>query len=102
MNYYKDILRIGMQSTQSKHIIPTEKQSRPLFGSGIEKTLAYAISDDFAFKAKKSGVVKQIDTEKELMILSYDDGTEDVVDLSAVQAKNSNGGLTYKVHNKSL
>lgn len=74
----------------------------PLFGNGVEKTLPYILSDDFVFKAKNDGVVEKIDKKNELVILKYNDGNKDIIDISENLAKNSNGGLTYKAHFKSL
>lgn len=93
--------RIGMQTTQQKHIIPTTKQSKPLFGSGVEKTVAYILSDDFVFRAKDDGVVESIDEEHEVVIIKYKNGKKDVIDLSETLAKNSNGGF-YLANRKEL
>ena len=81
------------QSTQQKHIISTVEQDRPLVGSGVEKTIPYLISNDFAFKAKQNGVVEKIDNKNQLAILKYEDGTKDIVELGAKLSKNSNGGF---------
>jgi len=81
------------QSTQQKHIIPVAVQNKPLFGSGVEKTLPYILSDDFVFKAKDKGIVEKVDTKNEMAILKYSDGKKDIIDLSESLAKNSNGGL---------
>jgi hypothetical protein len=98
---HADPPRIGMQTTQQKHIIPTTKQSKPLFGSGVEKTVAYILSDDFVFRAKDDGVVESIDEENEVAIISYKNGKRDVIDLSETLAKNSNGGF-YLANKKEL
>lgn len=90
-----------MQSTQQKHTIPVKNQSRPLFGTGVDKTLPFIISDDFVFAAKKDGVVEKIDEKNEIAILQYTDGTKDIVDLSEIIAKNSNGGF-YTSNKKQL
>lgn len=92
-NTHADPPRIGMQVTQAKHVIPTAKQSRPLFGTGMEKTLPYILGSDFVYKAKQDGIVEKIDEKLELMTIKYKDGTTDVVDLSPLQSKNSNGGF---------
>ena len=81
---------------QQKHIIPIKKASRPLFGSGAEKTLPYLLSDDFVDKAEKAGVVERIDKKINLAVLKYDDGTRGVIDLAPVMSKNSNGGFFLK------
>ena len=84
--------RIGMQTQQAKHSIPTAKQSRPLFGSGIEKTLPYTLSNDFVSLAEQDGKIEKIDNENELAIIKYKDGSSDSIDISERISKNSNGG----------
>lgn len=90
-----------MVSTQMKHCIPTTKQTKPLFGSGVEKTLPYILSDTFVFKAKKNGYIESIDEKNEIAILRYNDGTSDIIDLSESLAKNSGGGF-YISNKKEL
>ena len=93
--------RIGMQTTQQKHVIPVNNQSKPLFGTGVDRTLPYIISDDFVFAAKKPGIIEKIDKKNEMVILKYDDNTKDIIDLSEILAKNSNGGF-YQANKKEL
>lgn len=59
----------------------------------MNKTLAFLISNDFAFKAAKSGVIEKIDNVNKLVILKYDDGTYDACDLDDKLNKNSNMGF---------
>lgn len=98
---HADPPRISMQSVQQKHIISIKKQSKPLIGSGIEKTVPYMISDEFAFKAKEDGIIEKIDTINKVAILKYKSGKEDLIDLDVVETNNANGGL-IKVHVKYL
>lgn len=90
---HSDPPRMGMQSTQQKHVIPTTKQTKPLIGSGVEKTLPYLLGTDFVFVAKDDGIVEKIDKKKDLAIIKYKNGKKDLVDLSNVISKNSNGGF---------
>jgi hypothetical protein len=89
---HADPPRIGMQTQQAKHSVPTVKQSRPLYGSGVERTLPYLLSSDFVSVAKDNGVVEKVDEKNELAVIKYNDGSSDVIDLSDKQSKNSNGG----------
>jgi hypothetical protein len=93
-----DAPRSAMQISQTKHTMPVVKAHKQLVGSGINKTMAFMISDDFCFKAKKNGVIKTIDTNKHIAILAYDDGTNDAIDLGDVLVKNSNSGFFIKEH----
>ena len=62
----------------------------------MNKTLAYMISDDFCFKAKKAGKVEKIDNANKVAILQYNDGTKDAIDLSDKLDKNS--GMGFYIH----
>lgn len=86
--------RIAMAAQQNKHLLPVKKSDRPLIGSGIEKNLAYQLSDTFAFKAKGDGTVESIDTTLGLMTIVYSEsGNKEIIDISEKLAKNSNGGF---------
>lgn len=90
---HADVPRLGMTSTQSKHIIPTETNDLPLISSGVEKTIAYQISDTFAIKAKNDGSITKIDNRNKLLFVTYKDGSKDVFDIEPKLNKNSNGGF---------
>lgn len=94
-------IMIGMQTQQGKHSVPTVKQSRPLYGSGIERTLPYLLSSDFVVVAKEDGVIEKVDLKNELAVIKYKDGSSGVIDLSDKQSKNSNGGF-YITNKKEL
>ena len=88
-----DSPRQAMQVAQTKHTLPVLKTSKQLIGSGMNKTMAFMISDDFCFKAKKDGKIKLIDLVNKLVLLDYSDGTRDAIDLSSKFDKNSNMGF---------
>lgn len=87
-----------MQSQQAKHTVPTVQQSRPLFGSGIERTLPYMLSKDFVYTAEEDGKVTKIDEKAGLAFIEYKSGKTDAIDISNRVDKNGNGG--YYVSNK--
>jgi len=91
-----DPARQAMQVAQTKHTMPVNKTHKQLIGSGVNKTMAFMISDDFAFKAKQDGIVESINLPDKLAILAYKDGTKDAIDLSEVFVKNSNSGFYIK------
>jgi hypothetical protein len=66
-----------------------------LYGSGVEKTLPYLLGTDFVNVAEDDGIIQKIDDKNELAIIEYKNGSTDVIDLSAIQSNNSNGGLSY-------
>lgn len=82
-----------MQVAQTGHTRPILHSSKQLIGTGMNKTLAFLLSDDFCFHAKKDGVVSKIDNEHKLALLNYNDGTRDAIDLADKLNKNSNMGF---------
>lgn len=83
----------------SKHMVRTTKSDPLLVTNGSDEAVAYMTSDIFAFKAKKDGVVKEIvidekSTKNSYMILAYNDGKYDYIDLSENIKKNSDGGYS--------
>jgi len=78
--------------------MPILHPSKQLLGSGMNKTLAFMISDDFCFKAKENGIIEKIDNKNNLAILKYDNGEKDAIDLSDKLDKNSNMG--FYIHQK--
>ena len=91
-----DPTRSSMQVSQTKHTMPVRHAHKQLIGTGANKIMAYMISDDFCFKAKKSGIVESINEKEQLVILRYDDGTKDAIDIKEVLVKNSNSGFFIK------
>lgn len=91
-----DAPRQAMQVAQTGHTMPIVKSSKQLIGSGMNKTLAFMISDDFCFKAKQPGIVEKIDNINKIAILKYDDGTKDAIDLA--DKLNKNSGMGFYIH----
>lgn len=85
-----DIERLCMSISQAKHLVPVESQCSTPISYDFERVAPY-LSNDFAFTAKKNG--KVVDISEDLMILQYDDGTTDDVDLSDHPVKNTDGGF---------
>lgn len=86
--------RIGMNTTQSKHIIPTKEQSVPLISTGMERAVKHTVSSDFIFTAKEDGQVLDVNNEAKIATIKYKSGKIAYVDFETRMAKNSNGGLT--------
>jgi len=93
-----DPMRTAMNVRQTAHIIPTEDTDAPIIGTGIEGTIPYLLGKDFVFVAEKDGKIKEINEKYQLMIIQYDDGSEDVIDLSENISKNSQGGFFINNH----
>jgi len=98
---HADPPRISMQVQQSRHTMPTVKQSKPLFGSGVERVIPYNISSDFVDIAKEDGIVKSVDEKTQLAILEYKDGTTECIDFSERVSKNGSNGF-YISNKKDL
>lgn len=88
-----DPIRTAMTQTQTaKHAMPTNKAAPLLITNGTDEAMVYMTSDEYAFKAKKKGTVKEV-VPNEYMILSYEDGTGEYISLKEETRKNSDGGF---------
>jgi hypothetical protein len=92
-----------MQAVQSKHLMPTKHQSKPLVTSGLHKNVINLVGNDFAFKAKNKGFVKDINHDLGVMIIQYEEPKStvisdsfkkyDIINLNPQEFKNSGGGF---------
>ena len=80
----------------SKHMIRCDTNDPTLITTGADEAMPYLTSDIFAYKAKKDGKIIELVQEgfgkKNYMVLEYDDGTHEFVNLSDETKKNSDGG----------
>lgn len=75
----------------SKHTTPIDYANPLLVTTGADAAMPYLTSDMFAHKAKKKGKVKEI-TDKYLLV-EYNDGDTEYVNLDEQTMKNSDGGF---------
>ena len=95
-----DPFRSAMTFVQtSKHSMRTKGSAPLLITNGADDALPYMIGNTFAFKAKDNGKVVEL-VENEYMILEYNNGDHDYVDLSVIVKKNSDGGIYVTVQLK--
>lgn len=82
----------------SKHEVRCTHNDPLLVTNGADEAMPYLASDIFAYKAKKNGKVVEIVTNpsatnlNNYMVVEYDDGTHDIVNLAETVEKNSDGG----------
>lgn len=86
--------RVGMQTTQSGHQLPTVDMQRCLVTSGAQKVIPFFAGNEFAFKATEDGVIESIDAKNELVKLKYVDGTIGVIDYSIKNVRAPDGFYT--------
>lgn len=87
-----DPFRTAMTFVQtSKHLMRSNNSDPSLITSGADEALPYLISNTFAYKAKRNGEI--IEKDDNHMIISYDDGNSDYVNLSESVEKNSSSGF---------
>ena len=86
-----DSPRVLMSYIQTaKHQVRVAKSDPLLVTSGIDEALPYLTTNKFATKADSNGKVLAVDENK--IIIEYDNGTKDYVDLKGGIEKNSDGG----------
>lgn len=87
-----DPFRTAMTFIQtSKHLMRTNNSDPLLITSGADEALPYLISNTFVHKAKGKGEVLELTDD--YMVISYDDGSTDYVDLHENVEKNSSSGF---------
>ena len=88
---HDDPMRTAMSFIQTaKHQVRTEESDPALITSGADEVMPYLTTDSFAFKSKNDGVIKELTDD--YIIIEYNDGTCDYVDLKNNIQKNSDGG----------
>ena len=84
-------MRSAMDFIQTaKHQLRTTVSMPSLITNGADEAIPYMITNNFAFKAKNKGVIKE--KTDDYVINEYKDGTYDLVDTRANIRKNSDGG----------
>lgn len=91
-----DPKRIIFTAAQSTHVIPMNNEL-PIIRTGSEKTIQNVIGDTYCFKAKKDGVITEIDEVNNKVLVTYKDGTKDYVDCNPKLNKISNFFLENKL-----
>lgn len=87
-----DPFRTAMNFRQTaKHSMLTDKSAPLLVTNGTEEAMTYMVSEEFVFRAKMDGTVKELVPNK-YMIIDYGDFC-DYIDLSERVKKNSDGGF---------
>ena len=88
-----DPFRTAMTFIQtSKHQVRTEKSDPLLVTNGADEVLPYLTTDIFCKKAEMAGTVKEYVPDN-YMIIQYENGKNEFVDLSEKIEKNSDGGF---------
>ena len=87
-----DPFRNNMTFVQtSKHSTPIEYSTPQLVTTGADAAMPYLVSDMFCHKAKKPGTVKEITDD--YLLVEYNDGNTEYVNLAEQTMKNSDGGF---------
>lgn len=86
-----DPMRTAMTYVQTaKHMVRTVDSDPLLVTNGADEALPYMSSDRFAYKAKNKGTISEV-TDDYIMI-DYEDGKSDYINLKTTIEKNSDGG----------
>jgi hypothetical protein len=89
-----------MTCRQSTHCVATTKASPVLISNGAERVIQYHCTKDWVFVAKENGEVKEFDEKLGLLIVEYENGEHDAIDLNRI-AKNGAGGFNVSKHMNS-
>lgn len=88
---HDDPIRTAMTFIQTaKHAVRTEESDPLLVTNGADEAMVYMTSNKFAYKAKKDGTIKEY--TEDYIIIEYEDGSKDYINLKETIEKNSDGG----------
>ena len=88
---HDDPMRVAMSFVQtSKHEVRTEDSDPLLVTNGADEAMVYLSTNRFAYKAKMKGKVLEV-TDK-YIIIEYEDGSKDFINLQETIEHNSDGG----------
>lgn len=82
--------------SQTRQVVPVINSEVPLVGTGMESYIPSYGSSKFIKKSKKPGVVAYID--KKVIIIKYDDGTVDNIDIRSDSLQTGSGKANAVVH----
>lgn len=88
-----DATRTAMAAKQTKHVIPTVSSSPVLISNGLEETVRFHLSSDFAANADEDGEVIDINDKHKILVVKYKSGKTRAIDLSNHIVKNGAGGF---------
>lgn len=91
-----------MNSAQQKHLLPVKGASKPLYGTGIERSIYADIPDTFSITAPKDGKVLEYDEKNNIVILEFTDKTRSVIDMDTPIFNNSEGGFYQRLEYQML
>ena len=88
---HDDPMRTAMTFIQTaKHLVKTEDSDPLLVTNGSDEAIPYITSNRFAYKANKNGKILELTDDH--ILVEYEDGTKDFVNLKETIEKNSDGG----------
>ena len=88
---HDDPMRTAMSFIQtSKHSVRTEDSDPLLVTSGADEVMPYMTTNKFAYKAAKRG--KVLEVTDEYILVEYEDGKKEYINLGETIEKNSDGG----------
>ena len=93
-----DQARLNMASNQARQAVPILSSEPPMVGTGYESNVASLCSGTFTKKAKSNGKVEYVD--KNVIIVTYDDGKKESLDIRPTNLISGSGldsALTYEV-----
>lgn len=100
---HDDPVRTSMSFKQSMGMLLVDDSDPVLIGNGVEKTLPYHLSSEFAINAEDDGEI--VDASKDYIVVKYKNGKFRTIDLTMSINKNAASGFyidTQLITNKKL
>lgn len=94
---HDDPKRAAFTSNQMSHHIPTANLKPMRYRTGFEMVIPQKTSDFFVARAKRNGVVTNIDNNLKLITITYDDQTTDVIEYGDIHGEVSGMTINHKI-----
>lgn len=90
---HDNAIRSAMATKQSSHMVAVKSPCPVLISTGMEESIHYRTTNDFSVIAKDNGQVVNIDEKLGIMVVKYNSGEHQFIDISNRVAKNGGGGF---------
>lgn len=90
---HDNAIRSAMATKQSSHMVAVKSPCPVLISTGMEESIHYRTTNDFSVVAKDDGQVLKIDDKMGVMVVKYNNGEHQFIDISNRVAKNGGGGF---------
>jgi hypothetical protein len=90
---YDDAIRNCMANKQTQHLVPVDGAYPSLISNGFDEAVQFHLSSDFVVNAAEDGKVVEINEEVGFIVVEYESGNSQAINIKPEIVKNSNNGF---------